>query len=70
MLALEQEEVHLKKRIIEQLEKSEKQIIEIMQSFGSSLNDLSSTLQNGFNMLGMMMQQQQNNQPYNMLAQY
>ena len=55
MLALGQEKLQLKKRMINQLEKSEKKYTESMQiSFATSLNSLSSTMQNGFNMLGMM----------------
>lgn len=55
MLALGQEKLQLKKRMINQLEKSEKKYTESMQlSFAASLNSLSSTMQNGFNMLGMM----------------
>ena len=57
MLALGHEELQLKKRMIDQLEKSEEKYMESMQSFTASLHSLSSTLQNGFNMLGMMMQQ-------------
>ena len=69
MIALEQEELQLKKRMIDHLEKSEKKYTESMQSFATSLNSLSSTLQNGFNMLGMMMQQN-HNQQYNIHPQY
>ena len=57
MSALGHEELQLKKRMIDQLEKSEEKYMESMQSFTASLHSLSSTLQNGFNMLGMMMQQ-------------
>ena len=57
MLALRHEELQLKKRMIDKLEKSEEKYMESMQSFTASLHSLSSTLQNGFNMLGMMMQQ-------------
>ena len=57
ILALGHEELQLKKRMIDQLEKSEEKFMESMQSFTASLHSLSSTLQNGFNMLGMMMQQ-------------
>ena len=57
MLALGHEELQLKKRMIDQLEKSEEKYMESMQSFTASLHSLSSTLQNGFNMLGMMMHQ-------------
>ena len=71
MLAIGQEELELKKKMVDQLEKSEKRYTDSMQSFATSLNSLSSTLQNGFNMLGMMMQQnQQQNQQYNMHPQY
>ena len=69
MITLEQEELQLKKRMIDHLEKSEKKYTESMQSFATSLNSLSSTLQNGFNMLGMMMQQN-HNQQYNIHPQY
>lgn len=62
MITLEQEELQLKKRMIDHLEKSEKKYTESMQSFARSLNSLSSTLQNGFNMLEMMMQQNHNQQ--------
>ena len=57
MLALGHEEIQLKKRMIDKLEKSEEKYMESMQSFTASLHSLSSTLQNGFNMLGMMMHQ-------------
>ena len=57
MLALGHEEIQLKKRMIDKLEKSEEKYMESMQSFTAILHSLSSTLQNGFNMLGMMMQQ-------------
>ena len=71
MLAIGQEELELKKKMVDQLEKSEKRYTDSMQSFATSLNSLSSTLQNGFNMLGMMMKQnQQQNQQYNMHPQY
>ena len=45
MITLEQEELQLKKRMIDHLEKSEKKYTESMQSFATSLNSLSSTLQ-------------------------
>ena len=59
MLTIGHEELQLKKRMIDKLEKSEEKYMESMQSFTASLHSLSSTLQNGFNMLGMMMQQNQ-----------
>lgn len=69
LITLEQEELELKKRMVDRLEKSEKKYTESMQSFATSFNSLSSTLQNGFNMLGMMLQQN-NNQQYNIHPQY
>ena len=65
MLVLGQEELQLKKRMIDRLEKSEKaEYTESMQRFATRLNSLSSTLQNGFNTPGMMMQRD-HNQQYN-----
>ena len=73
MFALGQEKLQLKKRMIDQLEKSEKKYTESMESFAASLNSLTSTMQSGFTMLGMMMhqpRQQNQNQHYNMHPQY
>jgi hypothetical protein len=74
MLLLGQEEIELKKKMIEKMEMSENKYMESMQSFATSLNSLSSTLQDGFKMLGMALQpnqqHEQQHQQYNTQLQY